>query len=85
MVHPLFVGAGRVVLRLPTLAVIGLIQLYRLAISPLFPSSCIYTPSCSQYTMTAVRRYGVFKGVYLGGRRLLRCHPFHDGGHDPVP
>ncbi len=66
-------------------AVIGLIRFYQRVISPLFPPSCRYTPSCSQYTLEAVTTYGAARGLFMGGRRLLRCHPFHPGGYDPVP
>jgi uncharacterized protein len=64
---------------------VALITGYQYLISPLFPSSCRYVPSCSQYTKEAILKYGVIKGCYLGGRRILRCHPFHPGGYDPVP
>jgi len=66
-------------------AVIRLIRFYQRVISPLFPPSCRYTPSCSQYTLEAVTKYGAARGLFMGGRRLLRCHPFHPGGYDPVP
>jgi putative membrane protein insertion efficiency factor len=62
-----------------------LIGVYQYAVSPLFPSSCRYTPSCSQYAKEAIMRHGVFRGSYLAVRRILRCHPFHPGGYDPVP
>lgn len=58
---------------------------YQIAISPLLPASCRYTPTCSQYAIEALGRYGALKGSWLAGRRLLRCHPFRAGGHDPVP
>ncbi|HTO72246.1 MAG TPA: membrane protein insertion efficiency factor YidD [Gemmatimonadales bacterium] len=62
-----------------------LIRGYQLTISRALPPSCRFTPSCSQYTLEAVRKYGVIRGSWLGGRRLLRCHPWHPGGFDPVP
>jgi uncharacterized protein len=57
---------------------------YRLLISPLLPPSCRFTPTCSEYAIQAIEKYGALRGVYLGARRLLRCHPFHSGGYDPV-
>lgn len=62
-----------------------LIKGYRLLISPLFPPSCRFNPTCSQYGMEAIARFGAFKGGYLTIKRILRCHPFHAGGYDPVP
>lgn len=70
--------------RVPRAAVGTLIRWYQVAASP-FPSPCRYTPTCSAYALEAVQRYGAVKGGWLGVRRLLRCHPFHVGGHDPVP
>ena len=69
----------------PRLAGWYLIRGYQRFISPMFPPSCRFTPSCSQYALEAVARYGLLRGSWLGGRRLLRCHPFHPGGFDPVP
>ncbi len=63
---------------------IFLIQIYKIFISPLFPSCCRFYPTCSDYMILAIRRYGALKGVYLGIRRLGRCHPFSLGGYDPV-
>jgi uncharacterized protein len=63
---------------------IGLIQFYRRYLSPMLPASCRYTPSCSLYTLQAIEKYGVTKGVFMGIRRVLRCHPFARGGFDPV-
>ncbi len=62
-----------------------LITLYQQVVSPAFPPSCRYTPTCSQYAKEAILKYGIVKGSYLGARRILRCHPFHAGGYDPVP
>ncbi|MDD7412115.1 MAG: membrane protein insertion efficiency factor YidD [Eubacteriales bacterium] len=64
---------------------LGLIRFYQRAISPYFPPCCRYTPTCSQYALEAVKKYGPFKGGYLALRRILRCNPFHPGGYDPVP
>ncbi len=62
-----------------------LIRFYQKFISPLFPPSCIYRPTCSQYAIEAIEKYGIIKGSYLAIKRILRCHPFHEGGYDPVP
>ena len=62
-----------------------LIRGYQVAISPLLPPACRYTPTCSQYALEAVRRYGARRGSWMSLRRLLRCHPFRAGGYDPVP
>jgi putative membrane protein insertion efficiency factor len=62
-----------------------LITLYQKLVSPLLPPSCRYTPTCSQYAREALLKHGVFRGLLLAVRRLLRCHPFRAGGFDPVP
>ena len=62
-----------------------LIRFYQLFISPALPPSCIYEPSCSRYTYQAIAKHGALKGTYLGIRRILRCHPWAQGGYDPVP
>ncbi len=64
--------------------VIGLIKVYRRFVSPMLPPSCRFTPSCSEYTIEAVQKYGVLKGGMKGGWRLLRCQPLSRGGYDPV-
>ncbi|TVQ15477.1 MAG: membrane protein insertion efficiency factor YidD [Leptolyngbya sp. DLM2.Bin27] len=62
-----------------------LIHGYRMVLSPLLPPTCRFTPTCSQYALDAIARYGALKGSWLAIRRILRCHPFHPGGYDPVP
>ncbi len=64
---------------------IVLIRVYQLFFSPLLGNHCRFYPSCSQYAREAVERYGVIRGVWLAIRRVLRCHPWHPGGFDPVP
>lgn len=61
------------------------IRFYQRCISPLNPPSCRYTPTCSQYAIEAIRKYGPFKGLWLAIKRLLRCHPWGGSGYDPVP
>ena len=62
-----------------------LIRFYQVAISPHFKPCCRFTPTCSQYAYLAITRFGAIKGTYLAIRRILKCHPFHAGGYDPVP
>jgi hypothetical protein len=62
-----------------------LIKGYRYFISPLFPPTCRFQPTCSQYAIEAITLHGTFKGSWLAVNRILRCHPFHPGGYDPVP
>ncbi|MBD2743266.1 membrane protein insertion efficiency factor YidD [Coleofasciculus sp. FACHB-1120] len=64
---------------------IWLIRGYRVLISPLFPPACRFQPTCSKYALEAVERFGPWRGGWMAIRRILRCHPFHPGGYDPVP
>jgi len=64
---------------------IFLIRIYQYTISPYFPNSCRYVPSCSHYGIEAFRKHGVFKGFWLTLKRILRCHPWGGSGYDPVP
>lgn len=66
-------------------AALFLIKLYQLTLSPLLGTRCRYHPTCSAYTQEAITKHGLFRGAFLGLRRLSRCHPFHEGGIDPVP
>ena len=62
-----------------------LIRVYRFLISPVLGNHCRFHPSCSSYALTAIEQYGALRGCWMGLRRLLRCHPWHPGGFDPVP
>ncbi|MGB3511629.1 MAG: membrane protein insertion efficiency factor YidD [Microcoleaceae cyanobacterium] len=64
---------------------IGLIKGYKILISPMLPPSCRFQPTCSEYAMEAIERFGIFRGSGMAVMRILRCHPFHPGGYDPVP
>ena len=64
--------------------VIAILRVYKRLVSPLLPSACRFHPTCSEYMIEAVSKYGAARGVWMGTRRLLRCHPFHQGGFDPV-
>ena len=64
--------------------IIALLRFNKRFVSPLLPSACRFYPTCSEYMMAAVERHGAARGVWLGLRRLARCHPFHEGGFDPV-
>ena len=68
-----------------TRALVASIGGYRRYVSPLLPPSCIYSPTCSQYALEAIQKYGAAQGSWLAAKRILRCHPFHAGGFDPVP
>lgn len=70
---------------LPSRMITAAVRFYQRYLSPLKRPTCIYLPTCSQYMLEAVSKYGALKGGWLGVKRLLRCHPFHAGGYDPVP
>lgn len=63
----------------------AVIRLYQWFLSPLFPPSCRFEPTCSHYAFESFQRFGFFKGFYLATKRILKCHPYHAGGYDPVP
>ncbi|MCK4272786.1 membrane protein insertion efficiency factor YidD [bacterium] len=60
------------------------IKIYQSVFSPIFPASCRFYPTCSQYTIEALNKYGILKGILCSARRIIRCNPFHPGGYDPV-
>jgi putative membrane protein insertion efficiency factor len=64
---------------------LGLIKIYQHTWSQVMPPACRFKPTCSQYTYEAIGKYGFFKGTWLGLRRFFRCHPWNEGGYDPVP
>ena len=66
-------------------ALLKAIRFYQAAVSPLFPPRCRFIPTCSQYALEAIEKYGACKGGWLAFKRILRCNPFHKGGYDPVP
>lgn len=65
--------------------IITLIRFYQLIISPLLPKTCRYTPTCSEYTIIAIKKYGIIVGSFYGCKRILKCNPFGGSGYDPVP
>lgn len=64
---------------------LALIRLYQETLSRVMPPDCRFTPTCSEYTFQAISKFGLFKGMWLGAKRLAKCQPFHPGGCDPVP
>jgi hypothetical protein len=62
-----------------------MVRFYQRIISPILPKTCRFYPTCSQYTYQAIEKYGIIKGIYLGVKRISKCHPFHPGGNDPLP
>ncbi len=77
--------AASILRKMPAAIALFLIRFYRAAISPLFPACCRYTPTCSEYGIIAIQRFGFLKGSWMTIKRIGRCHPFHEGGYDPVP
>ncbi len=71
--------------RLLSFILLGGIRIYKIVISPLLPPSCRFYPTCSSYAAEAVKKYGPFRGFWMGVRRIVRCHPWNPGGYDPVP
>lgn len=78
--HPEEIGVGA-----PTGIGLGLIRFYQVTVSRVTAHSCRFVPTCSQYTYEAIEKYGLVKGVWMGAKRLARCHPLSHGGFDPVP
>ena len=70
---------------LPKRVLLGMVRFYRVNISPMHRPCCRFIPTCSQYAMEAIEKYGAIRGGYLALRRVLRCNPLHKGGYDPVP
>ena len=75
----------KIILRILAFPFIILIKLYQWIISPILGPKCRFTPSCSHYTLEALKKYGIFKGSWLGIKRISRCHPWGGHGYDPVP
>ena len=71
--------------RILTLPLIGLVRFYQVCISPLKPATCRFTPTCSQYALQALQKYGPIKGCWLAIKRIAKCHPWGGRGYDPVP
>jgi hypothetical protein len=73
------------IIKLLAFPFILIIKIYQLLISPILPANCRYQPTCSHYTVEALKKYGIFKGGWLGIKRISRCHPWGSSGYDPVP
>jgi putative membrane protein insertion efficiency factor len=75
----------KTILKLLAFPFILIIKMYQLLVSPILPANCRYQPTCSHYTVEALKKYGIFKGGWLGIKRISRCHPWGSSGYDPVP
>jgi putative membrane protein insertion efficiency factor len=75
----------RTILKLLAFPFILIIKMYQLLLSPILPANCRYQPTCSYYTVEALKKYGIFKGGWLGIKRISKCHPWGGSGYDPVP
>ncbi|HEC96689.1 MAG TPA: membrane protein insertion efficiency factor YidD [Nitrospirae bacterium] len=64
--------------------IILLIKSYKMLLSPVLPQSCRFVPTCSEYSIEAIKKYGALRGSFMSAKRILKCHPFHPGGYDPV-
>lgn len=73
----------RILTRFPSYALIGVVRCYQILLSPLLGRHCRFTPTCSQYFILAVEKYGALRGSWRGVKRIARCHPWHPGGYDP--
>lgn len=78
------VSVNRMDAGLPSALALSLLRVYKRWVSPMIPSACRFHPTCSEYMMGAIQKHGLLRGVGKGLLRLLRCHPFHEGGFDPV-
>ncbi len=78
-------STGSRLARIAVLIPVALVRAYQILISPLLGPVCRFSPSCSEYMIQALRTHGLFRGAWLGVRRISRCHPFNPGGYDPVP
>lgn len=81
--QPMILKWINVLLRLPVMVLVCLVRAYQWLLSPLLGRRCRFEPTCSQYFIEAVRKYGAVRGTWRGLRRILRCHPWHPGGYDP--
>lgn len=74
-----------IIIKTFSFVIIGLVKSYQYAVSPFFVSSCRHTPTCSEYSIDAIKQFGPIKGIYLAAKRIFRCRPFGSSGYDPVP